>query len=64
MEHNATAAEIILQGYDPKDVNRVIALISRNEYKRRQAAPGIKITSRLFGRDWRYPITSGFINKA
>ncbi len=60
MEHNASAAEIIQQGYDPKDVHRVITLISRNEYKRRQAAPGIKITSRLFGRDWRYPITSGF----
>lgn len=62
MEHNASAAEIVQQGNDPNDVNRVITLISRNEYKRRQAAPGIKITSRLFGRDWRYPITSGFVD--
>lgn len=60
MEHNATAAEIIRQGYSRQDVERVIKLISRNEYKRRQAAPGIKITTRQFGRDWRYPITSGF----
>lgn len=62
MEHNASATEIIQQGYDSKDVYRVIQLITRNEYKRRQAAPGIKITSRLFGRDWRYPITSGFVD--
>lgn len=60
MEHNASAKDIIQQGYAPETVNRVIQLISRNEYKRRQAAPGIKITTRLFGRDWRYPITSGF----
>ena len=60
MEHNASAKDIIKQGYNASDVNRVISLITRNEYKRRQAAPGIKITSRLFGRDWRYPITSGF----
>lgn len=60
MEHNASCADIIQQGFDPKVVQRVVTLITRNEYKRRQAAPGIKITSRLFGRDWRYPITSGF----
>ena len=64
MEHNASAAEIIQQGYTAFDVHRVITLITRNEYKRRQAAPGIKITTRLFGRDWRYPITSGFIDIA
>lgn len=63
MEYNASAADIIGQGFDAHDVHRVIALIARNEYKRRQAAPGIKITSRLFGRDWRYPITSGFVDK-
>lgn len=62
MEHNQSPAEIISQGYSPTDVKQVIALITRNEYKRRQAAPGIKITSRLFGRDWRYPITSGFVD--
>jgi NAD+ synthase (glutamine-hydrolysing) len=60
MEHNATAKEIILQGHDPQVVNKIIKMISQNEYKRRQAAPGIKISTRLFGREWRYPITSGF----
>lgn len=60
MEHNASAKDIINQGFEPTDVNLVIQLIKRNEYKRRQAPPGIKITSRLFGRDWRYPITSGY----
>ncbi len=43
-----------------KEVQRVIKMIDRNEYKRRQAAPGIKITHRAFGRDRRYPITSGY----
>jgi NAD+ synthase (glutamine-hydrolysing) len=60
MEQNASARDIIQQGYPPEDVHRIISLITRNEYKRRQAAPGIKISARLFGRDWRYPITSGF----
>jgi NAD+ synthase (glutamine-hydrolysing) len=39
---------------------RVIKMIDRNEYKRRQAPPGIRITGRAFGRDRRYPITSGY----
>jgi len=47
-------------GYDPAVVRRVIRMVDRNEYKRRQAAPGIRITRRAFGRDRRYPITSGF----
>lgn len=63
MEKNASAQEIIQQGYNASDVNHIIKLITRNEYKRRQSAPGIKITSRLFGRDWRYPITSGFLDE-
>jgi len=41
-------------------VDRVIGLVNRNEYKRRQAPPGVKITQRAFGRDRRYPITSRF----
>ena len=52
--------EIIQAGYRPEDVFKVVKLIKRNEYKRRQAAPGVKITPCAFGRDWRYPITSGF----
>jgi NAD+ synthase (glutamine-hydrolysing) len=60
MENNQSAAEIIQAGYPAHDVDKVIQLIKYNEYKRRQAAPGIKISPRAFGRDWRYPITSGF----
>ncbi len=60
MEHDLAAEEIIQMGFPATDVNKVIRLIKRNEYKRRQAAPGIKISPRAFGRDWRYPITSGF----
>ena len=41
-------------------VKRVIQMVNRNEYKRRQAAIGVRITERAFGKDWRYPITSGF----
>jgi NAD+ synthase (glutamine-hydrolysing) len=41
-------------------VERVIRMVHRNEYKRRQAAPGVKVTAKAFGRDRRYPITSGF----
>jgi len=63
MEKNASADEIIQLGYKASDVNRIMKLIAKNEYKRRQSAPGIKITSRLFGRDWRYPITCGFSNE-
>lgn len=60
MENNLSANEIIQQGYPESDVRRVIQWIKRNEYKRRQAAPGVKITTCAFGRDWRYPITAGF----
>lgn len=60
MEHDLAAEEIIQMGFPATDVNKVIRLIKRNEYKRRQAAPGVKISPRAFGRDWRYPITSGF----
>ncbi|KTC68054.1 glutamine dependent NAD+ synthetase [Legionella birminghamensis] len=59
MENNLSAADLIRQGFPEADVQKVIRLIKRNEYKRRQAAPGIKISTRAFGRDWRYPITSG-----
>ncbi|MDX1796893.1 MAG: NAD(+) synthase, partial [Hydrogenovibrio sp.] len=56
------APERIVAEYDldESEVRRVISMINRNEYKRRQAAPGIKITQRAFGRDRRYPITSRY----
>jgi NAD+ synthase (glutamine-hydrolysing) len=52
--------ELVLRGFDPGDVERVIALVDRAEYKRRQAPPGIKITTKAFGRDRRVPITNRY----
>jgi NAD+ synthase (glutamine-hydrolysing) len=46
----------VAMGYDEPTVRRVVQMITRNEYKRRQAPPGVKITPRAFGRDWRLPI--------
>ncbi len=60
MEQNQSAEEIIARGFQAADVNRVVSLIKRNEYKRRQAPLGVRITERGFGKDWRYPITSKF----
>ncbi len=60
MEEDQGAEEIIAAGYPRADVERVTRLIKLNEYKRRQAPVGIRITHRAFGRDWRYPITSKF----
>jgi NAD+ synthetase len=60
MEHNQSPSEIIARGYSEADVRRVVTLLKRNEYKRRQAAIGIRISQRGFGKDWRYPITSGY----
>lgn len=60
MEEDQSIAEIIAAGFDAADVERVTRLIKVNEYKRRQAPIGIRITHRAFGRDWRYPITSKF----
>ncbi|HEX7012200.1 MAG TPA: NAD+ synthase [Steroidobacteraceae bacterium] len=52
--------EIAARGYDRATVVRVLEMVKRNEYKRRQAPPGVRISDRAFGRDWRYPITSGY----
>jgi NAD+ synthase (glutamine-hydrolysing) len=60
MEQNESAAQIIAAGYPPAAVEQVLRLIRINEYKRRQAPPGPRITPRAFGRDWRYPLTNGF----
>jgi NAD+ synthetase len=60
MENDLSPAEIIEQGFDPKEVRRVVEMIHRSEYKRRQAPIGIRITHRGFGKDWRYPITSRY----
>jgi NAD+ synthase (glutamine-hydrolysing) len=60
MEDDESIEKIIAAGYAVADVERVTKLLKINEYKRRQAPVGIRITHRAFGRDWRYPITSKF----
>ena len=60
MEGDEGIEQLIADGYARADVERVTHLIKVNEYKRRQAPVGIRITHRAFGRDWRYPITSKF----
>jgi NAD+ synthase (glutamine-hydrolysing) len=60
IEQDESAEDIIAAGFSETDVKRAISLVDRSEYKRRQSAVGIKISERAFGRDRRYPITSGF----
>jgi len=62
IEHELGVGEIVERGHDRDTVNRVWRMLDRAEYKRRQAPPGIKLTSRSFGRDRRYPITNAFVN--
>lgn len=52
--------KIISDGYNPETVYKITKLVDKNEYKRRQSAPGIRITNRAFGKDRRYPISSGY----
>jgi len=60
MLDNCSSDDIVARGFDPEIVAQIVAIVRRNEYKRRQAAPGVRISARAFGRDWRYPITSGY----
>ena len=60
VERDRSAHDIIARGFEPEVVNRVLRMIDLNEYKRRQAAVGPRISQRAFGRDRRYPITSGW----
>jgi NAD+ synthase (glutamine-hydrolysing) len=60
MERDLSLQEILEMNYAEADVRRVINLIRQNEYKRRQSAPGVRITKRAFGKDWRYPITAAY----
>ncbi|WP_339937663.1 NAD+ synthase [Undibacterium luofuense] len=60
MEENQSREDIVAAGFTFEDVEKVTRLIKLNEYKRRQAPVGIRITHRAFGRDWRHPITSKF----
>jgi NAD+ synthase (glutamine-hydrolysing) len=60
IEEDLSVEEICARGFDRAVVGRVLDLVKRNEYKRRQAPPGVRVSRRAFGRDWRYPITSGY----
>jgi NAD+ synthase (glutamine-hydrolysing) len=60
IEGEQSQAEIAAQGYDADTVRRVARLVLANEFKRRQSAPGPRVTTRAFGRERRYPITSGW----
>ena len=60
VERDQSAEDIIAAGFDAQTVKRVLRMVDRNEYKRRQAPPGIKITRRAYGRDRRYPLTWGW----
>ncbi|MET0346034.1 MAG: NAD+ synthase, partial [Casimicrobiaceae bacterium] len=60
VEQDRSPADIVALGFDADAVRKVVRLIKVNEYKRRQAAVGIRITPRGFGKDWRYPITSAW----
>ncbi|UCC55308.1 MAG: NAD+ synthase [Gammaproteobacteria bacterium] len=62
IEQDRSVEQIVADGFDGDVVLRIATLVDRNEYKRRQAPPGIRITQRAFGRDRRYPITSGYSN--
>jgi NAD+ synthase (glutamine-hydrolysing) len=60
VEQDFSAAAIVKQGFSEQDVNRVLRLVDLNEYKRRQAPVGVRLTQRGFGRDRRYPITNAW----
>ena len=60
VEQNQDYDDIVNMGFDPSIVRQVITTINRNEYKRRQAPPGVKITQRAFGKDWRLPIINHY----
>lgn len=62
IEDEASITDVVDAGFEPETVRRVWRMIDRAEYKRRQAPPGVKITSRAFGRDRRYPIVNAFTN--
>jgi len=60
IEEDLSVDEICARGFDRSVVTRILNMVQRNEYKRRQAPPGVRVSRRAFGRDWRYPITSGY----
>ena len=63
VEQDVPIDDVVDEGFDRETVEYVLAMVQRNEYKRRQSAPGVRVTRRAFGRDRRYPITSGHRRK-
>jgi NAD+ synthase (glutamine-hydrolysing) len=60
IEEDLSVDEIVGRGFDRAVVGRILDMVKRSEYKRRQAPPGVRVSRRAFGRDWRYPITNGY----
>jgi NAD+ synthase/NAD+ synthase (glutamine-hydrolysing) len=60
MERDQSPREIIAAGFPEAEVRRTVSMLTRSEYKRRQAPVGVRVTQRGFGKDWRYPITSRY----
>ena len=60
IEEDLSVDEICARGFDARWWRACSTWCKRNEYKRRQAPPGVRVSRRAFGRDWRYPITSGY----
>lgn len=60
IEEDLSVDQITARGFERAVVVRVLEMVRRNEYKRRQAPPGVRVSGRAFGRDWRYPITNGY----
>ena len=62
LEGQASRVELIDAGFEPAMVDRILRLVRLGEWKRRQSAPGPKVSSLAFGRERRYPITSGYLS--
>ena len=60
IERDLSVDQIAELGFDRETVYQILDMVKRNEYKRRQAPPGVRVSHRAFGKDWRYPITSGY----
>jgi len=60
VDGDKSVSEIIAEGFNPDVVRRIARLVDLNEYKRRQCAPGVRISTKAFGKDRRMPITNGY----
>jgi len=60
VERDRSVAELVAEGFDADTVARVARMVDRNEYKRRQAPPGVRVSPKAFGKDRRLPITNGW----